>query len=266
MKLSTPSYKFKVKKFERVSDTQWAKIHDLFEKKSSRGRPTETNLRAVFDALRYLLRTGCQWRNIPECFPKPCTVRYYFDKWKAEHLETKLLIRLVLSQREQMGRHPMPTLAAIDSQSVKIAPLISREKGIDGNKKINGRKRHIMVDSQGFLLAVHISAAHENDGKMGIECLAKMLNNYETIQIITTDAAYKNIFEKEAKSCGLCVEISQKPPSEQGFVPQKNRWQIERSFSWLNFYRRLAKDYEKNAESSAAMIQFAFISLLLNNF
>ncbi len=135
-----------------------------------------------------------------------------------------------------------------------------------GTNEINGRKRHTVVDSQGLLLAVHVSAAHEHDGKMGIECLANLLNNYKSIQIITADQAYRNAFEKEAFEVGIHVEINQKPPSEQGFVPQKNRWQVERSFSWLNFYRRLSKDYEKLADSSAAMIQFAFISMILNYF
>ncbi len=184
---------------------------------------------------------GCQWRNIPENFPKSCTIRYYFDKWNAEQIWTKLLIRLVLGFRKDLGRNPMPSLSAIDSQSVKIAPLISQAKGIEGNKKIKGRKRHIMVDSQGFLLAVYVSAAHENDGKLGIECLAQVLNNYETVKFITADAGYKNTFEKEAKACGISVEISQKPPSEQGFVPQKHRWQVERSFAWLNFVSKIVQ-------------------------
>lgn len=230
------------------------------------GRPTKVDLRAVFDGLRYMVRTGCQWRNIPENFPKSCTLRYYFDKWNREQSWTKILIRLVLGRREQLGRNPMPTLGAIDSQSVKIVPLSSQDKGIDGNKKINGRKRHFMADSQGLPLAIYVSAANESDGKMGIECLAQVLNTYESVKIITADAAYRNTFEKEASACGLSVEISQRPPSEQGFIPQKNRWQVERSFAWLNFYRRLAKDYEKKAENSVVMIQLAFISMILNHF
>ncbi len=103
-----------------------------------------------------------------------------------------------------------------------------------------------MVDSQGFPLAIHVGAAHENNGKTGIECLAQVLNNYEFIQIITSDATYKNAFGKEAKACGISVEISQKPPSEQGFVSQKHRWQVERSFSWLNFVSKIGKRLRKN--------------------
>ncbi len=266
MKLHTKSYAFKVKKFEPLSDTQWANIQDLVEKRSLRGCPRRVDLRKVLDGLFHMIRTGCQWRNTDQKYGKSATLYYYFSKWKKAGTWDVILKRLVLLRRKQIGRNSMPSLGAIDSQSVKIVPLISQSTGIDGNKKINGRKRHIIVDSQGLPLAIHVSAAHENDGKAGIECLAQVLNNYETIQIITTDSAYKNTFEKEAKACGISVEISQKPPSEQGFVPQKNRWQVERSFSWLNFYRRLAKDYEKTIESSVAMIRLAFISLILNNF
>lgn len=115
-------------------------------------------------------------------------------------------------------------------------------------------------------MAIYVSAAHENDGKMGIECLAELQKNYENVQYITADAAYKKTFEQGALWCDLEVEISQKPESSQGFVPQKNRWQVERSFGWLSFYRRLSKDYEKTVASSIAMIQIAFISIILNNF
>lgn len=97
-----------------------------------------------------MVRTGCQWRNTPINFLKSCTLPYYFDKWKADQTWTKILLRLFLRRREQLGRNPMPILGAIDSQSVKTAPLISQDKSIDGNKRINGRKRHMIVDSQGI--------------------------------------------------------------------------------------------------------------------
>jgi transposase len=265
MKLPDKSYTFKVKKFEPLSDTQWTNIQDLVEKKNTQGRPKTVDLRAVVDGLRYLVRTACQWRNTPKNFPKSCTLRYYFDKWKADNTWSKLLIRLVLVRREQLGLNAMPSMGAIDSQSVKIVPLINEDKGIDGNKKINGRKRHIIVDSAGLLLAVYVGAANENDGKEGVKLLPELQKNYENIEKITSDGAYRKTFEIEAKSCGIDVEITQKPESQQGFVPQKDRWQVERSFAWLNFYRRLSKDYEKKAQNSEIMIKLAFISVILNH-
>ncbi len=146
-----------------------------------------------------------------------------------------------MRRREQLGRNSSPILGAIYSQSVKIVPLINQATGIDGNKKMNGRKRHIMVDSQGLPLAIYVGAAHENDGKADIECLAQVLNNYVNVEYITADDAYRNTFEKEAKACGIFVDISQKLPSEQGFVPQKGRGQVERSFSWLNFVSKIVE-------------------------
>ncbi len=187
MKLQKKSYSFKVKQFTPLSNSQWANIADLVEKKAWTGRPRQTDLRQVVNGILHLVRTGCLWRNTDEKYGKSSVLYYYFSKWKKEQTWDKILQRLVPMRRKQLGRNENPCLAAIDSQSVKIIPLISQATGIDGNKKINGRKRHTVVDSQGLLLAVHVSAAHEHDGKMGIECLANLLNNYKSIQIITAD-------------------------------------------------------------------------------
>ncbi len=260
------TYNFKVSSFQPLTDTQWSKIQDLVEKSYKTGRPVQANLRNVVDGIRYLVRTGCQWRNIPEVYEKASVIRYYFDKWKSDKTWSKLLLRLVTMRRVSLGREPSPSLGAIDSQSIKIVPFISETKGIDGNKKINGRKRHIIVDTQGLPLAIGVSAANANDGQEGIKLLPELEKNYKTVKNITADAAYRKTFESAASSLQITVEISQKPESQQGFVPQKNRWQVERSFAWLNFYRRLAKDYEKKAQNSVIMIKIAFISMILNHF
>lgn len=124
----------------------------------------------------------------------------------------------------------------------------------------------MIVDTHGLPLVIYVGKANANDGQEGVELLAELEKNYKSVQNITVDAAYKNTFEQAAFWCGIEVEISQKPESTKGFVPQKNRWQVERSFSWLNFYRRLSKDYEKKPDCSVAMIQLAFFSLILNHF
>jgi putative transposase len=260
------TYKFKVRKFHPLSDNQWANIQDLVEKTYTTGRPRKVNLRSILDGLRFLVRTGCQWRNMDEKYGKMSTLRYYFDKWTDDGTWSLLLKTLVLKRRGQLNRQIEPSLGAIDSQSIKLAPLISQDKGFDGNKQINGRKRHLIVDSQGLPLAIHLSAANEADGKEGIELLAELQKNYKNVKKLTADAAYRNSFQEAASWCDLDVEISQKPESQQGFVPQKNRWQVERSFAWLNFYRRLSKDYEKKAIYSVSMIKIAFISVILNHF
>lgn len=266
MKLQMKTYKFKVESFQPLTDTQWANINDLVEKTYVTGRPRKTNLRNVVDGIRYLVRTGCQWRNVDTKYEKMSVLRYYFDLWTKNNTWSKILKSLVSARRVQLGCEEEPDLGAIDSQSVKVVPLINEDKGIDGNKKINGRKRHIIVDSEGLLLAVYVGAANENDGKEGVKLLPELQGNYENIEKITSDGAYRKTFEIEAKSCGIYVETTQKPESQQGFVPQKGRWQVERSFAWLNFYRRLSKDYEKKAINSEIMIKLAFISMILNHF
>jgi putative transposase len=260
------TYKFKVKRFEPLTAYQWFQIKDLIEIDAPTGRPRTANLRDVVDGLRHLVRTGCQWRNTNNKYESPAVLRYYFDKWKRDGTWTRVLQKLVSLRREQLGRYLKPSLGAIDSQSVKIVPFISNDTGIDGNKKINGRKRHIIVDSQGLPLVIRVTAANIYDGMAGLPLIDKLKENYESVTYITADGTYKKTFEEKAKENGITVEITQKPESQQGFVPQKNRWQVERSFSWLSFYRRLSKDYEKTTSSSENMIKIAFISMILNHF
>jgi putative transposase len=266
MAISKKTYKFKVKRFEPLTGHQWAQIKDLLEVKSLTGRPRTVNLRHVVDGLRHLVRTGCQWRNANIRYESPSVLRYYFDKWKRDGTWSKVLQKLVSLRREQLGRYLKPSLGAIDSQSVKIVPFTSADTGIDGNKKINGRKRHIIVDSQGLPLAIRVTAANLYDGMAGLSLIDDLKKDYQTVTYITADGTYKKTFEDKAKENGIKVEITQKPESQQGFVPQKNRWQVERSFSWLNFYRRLSKDYEKTTSSAESMIKIAFISMILNHF
>lgn len=151
---------------------------------------------------------------------------------------------------------------ALDSQSVKSVPFVSAERGIDGNKLINGRKRHIVVDKHGLLLAVGVSAANCHDGQQGIELLWK-LEQFERLDLFCLDKAYQGEFLEVLELYGWRGEIRQKPESQKGFIPQNGRWQVERSFAWLNFYRRLSKDYEKTVASAACFIQIAFINITL---
>lgn len=270
------TYKFKVKAFQPLTDTQWANINDLVEKTYTTGRPRKANLRNVIDGIRYLLRTGCQWRNVDTKYEKMSVLRYYFDLWTRNNTWSEILKRLVLARRVQLGCEEEPDLGAIDSQSVKVVPLISEDKGIDGNKKINGRKRHIIVDSEGLLLATYVGAANENDGKEGVKLLPELQKNYENIEKITSDGAYRKTFETEAKSCGIEVEITQKPESQQGFVPQKDRWQVEMRSAAQSLHGSIfiedcqktiaAANREKKAKNSEIMIKLAFISMILNHF
>lgn len=227
---------FKIREFQALTDTQWAKVQNILEKVYRTGRPRKINLRSVFDGLRHMVRTGSQWRNVDKTYGTKSVLRYYFDKWKRDGTWSEALKSLILKRRGQLGRNEQPTLGAIDSQSIKIAPLIKEGKGIDGNKKINGRKRHIIVDTQGLPLSIYVGAANEADGKEGIELLAFLQKNYVNVKTISADAAYKKTFEQAAFWCDIELEIAQKPESQQGFVPQKNRWQVERRSAAQSFH------------------------------
>ena len=156
-------------------------------------------------------------------------------------------------------------MGCIDTQTVKIAPFISEHKGVDGNKKINGRKRHLIVDTCGLIIAVIVHAGNISDTAGAKIIVEKVKNKFPRLTKILADEGYKtSVVEWIKLNFKWTLEIVQKAEVPKGFLPQKNRWQVERTFSWLNFFRRLSKDYEKTIQSSEAMIQLALISIMLN--
>jgi putative transposase len=184
-----------------------------------------------------------------------------------------LLAFLVIRERKKAGRQDLPSVLAIDSQSVKIVQFTSQDKGIDGNKKVNGRKRHVAVDCLGIAWAVLVTAAHVSDTTAGYELAAKLKGKSCRLHPLKADNGYKDTFVEEIqRDYGWKVEIVQKPESVKGFVPAGGRWVVERSVpatsvhrlgGWLNFKRRLSRDFEKSTETSEAMLQLAFIDTML---
>ena len=154
-------------------------------------------------------------------------------------------------------------MCAIDSQRIKMGSFVSIDTGIDGYKKINGRKRHIAVDILGLPLAFFVSAANVYDGIAGIEFFPQLDLVSQQLSLIRTDGTYKGTFVEVAGWCGYKVETAKQPESTKGFVPQFGRWQVERTFGWFNFFRRLSKDYEKTVESAVAFMQITFIDIIL---
>lgn len=217
----------------------------------------------VVNALLLLNRTGTQWRNIDSKYRhKLPIIQYYFYTWQKKGIWEQVLLVLVKEARLLAEQATSPSRVAIDSQSVKSVPFVSDNRGVDGNKQINGRKRHLVVDKLGLPLAIGVSAAHCHDGIEGIELLWK-LEPFDRLTLICADKAYRGEFTAAAELYGWKVNIEQKPESSEGFVPQKGRWQVERSFSWLNAYRRLSKDYEKTVASAINFIQLAFVNIIL---
>ncbi len=248
-------------KYTPLTDSQW----QFIEKNIGKQRKSKHSLRSIINAIFWLNYTGVQWREMKEIYPPWETVYYHFRQMKLKGIWEQILQSLVVSERKNQGKEESPSLLAIDSQTVKTVQFISNETGIDGNKKINGRKRTILVDTLGLPLSINVSAANLSDNEAGIKALQGLKGNVPRMQKITADNGYKLTFTEHVKdNFGWEVEIAQKPESIKGFIPQKNRWQVERSFSWLNFRRRLFKDVEKLTESSEAMLQIAFITLIIN--
>lgn len=246
--------------FHELTDSQWQIIEKIINDQRQRWHP----LRTMVNAILSINRTGAQWRELDSKYPPWQSVYYHFRQFKIRGIWEELLDSLVVKERVRQKREETPSLLAIDSQSVKIMQFIEEETGIDGNKRINGRKRSMAVDRLGLPWSLAVTAANTSDneaGRLVVDCLK---GKVPRLKVITADHGYKVSFVEYVKDMGWQVEIAQKPESGQGFVPEKNRWMVERSFGWLNFRRRLFRDVEKTVESSEAMVRIAFISILIN--
>ncbi len=251
--------KMKRQRFGELTTAQGQYIKQMVDN----GRKRKYNLLLIVQAILRITRTGLQWRNLEGSYPPWPVVYYYFRKWQADGTWGRVLALLVRKERQRQGRAETARAAAVDSQSVKKASLISLDTGVDGGKWVNGRKRHLAVDTLGLPLAMHVSSAQEHDGEAGVELLWQLEQASDRLQLLRADQAYGGHFQDCAKIYQWQVEISQRPESAKGFVPQKGRWQVERSFAWLNFFRRLSKDYEKTPASSLCFLQLAFMDILL---
>lgn len=250
---------FKRQRFTELTNSQWQVIQENLDD----SRKRKYSLRSIINAIFKITRTGTQWRNLDKEYPPWEIVYYYFRKWQKDGTFSKLLSLFVKKERQRQDREPEVSAAAVDSQSVKKGALVSVDTGIDGGKLVNGRKRHIAVDVLGLPLAFFVSAANVNDGEAGIELLWQLDLASGRLELIRADHAYQGCFVECAAIYKWTVEISQKPESKKGFVPQSGRWPVERSFAWFNFFRRLSKDYEKTVESSVAFMQLAFSDIIL---
>lgn len=241
-------------KYKRLTDSQWQVMAGFLPVKRKR----QLNLRDIVDAILWLDRTGTQWRNLPENFPNWKAVNYYFNKWRWDSTLIKMNIGLNMLRRIKEGRDPNPSLVCLDSQSVKAAPMINQERGFDGNKKINGRKRQALVDTMGLIWGVLVHAANGADTVYGGVLIIEVKGILKRVAKVLVDQGYEGQFMKTCQDyLGVEAEISSKPPSAKGFVPVKWRWVSERTFGCLNFFRRLSKDYERTIENSEAWILWA---------
>lgn len=247
-----------------LTDAQWKLLKPLLPKSKKRGRP-RTDLRRVVNAVLYILRGGIQWRMLPASYPRWKTVNHIFRMWCRDDTMRRLNDRLRSLARRALGRERQPTAAILDSQSVKSAPH-GGEVGYDAGKKIKGRKRHLLVDTQGFLLDVRIGPADVPDRKGGLAVLDRIRGGFKRLRKMWVDGGYSGPgFAGDVKEHHplLEVEVVKRSDDVKGFKVLPRRWVVERTFGWFMQQRRLVRDYERTETSATAWIHLAMIGVQL---
>lgn len=220
----------------------------------------------MVNAILYVTTTGCTWRFLPHDFPNYNTVFGYFTRWKKEGILEKIHEQLRGEVREQVGRQSEPTISIIDSQSVKtVETAILETKGYDVYKATKGRKRHILVDSMGLILAMVVTAANVTDRNGALLIFDKIQAQFPSLSVVRADQAYsgEEYTSMVQKTYHRRFEIIKPNTPRQGFQVLPSRWVVERTFGWLNHFRRLSKDYERQPQTSKTFIEVAMISIML---
>lgn len=246
------------------TDKEWAIILPYLAQGPGPGRKRTVNLREVVNAIFYRVRTGCQWRMLPQEFPDWRHVWYYYKKWTDDGTWERLNDALRRMLRQTVGKEADPSLTILDSQSVK-ATEVGGERGYDGGKHINGRKRHILVDTLGLLIVLVVHAANIQDYDGARQVLQKAPQKSSRLQKVLADGIYpKNgLVEWVKQQFQFVLEIVTRDKEQKGFVVLPKRWIVERTFAWFGRYRLLNREYEHLTQTSESDVYIASIRLML---
>lgn len=251
-----------------TADSEWVLVAPLLPVPACRteqgGRPEANCRRAVVDAIRYVIHNGCVWRALPADFPPWRTVYGFYQRWNARGATTAMHDALRAQARQAAGREAEPTAAVIDSQSVRAAPTVPKaSRGWDNAKKVNGRKRHIAVDTGGLLLEVLVTPASVQDRDAAAPLLFNLKRARRRIRHAWADSSYSGkLVPWSAKWLKLDVQIVRRPQGSHTFEVLPRRWVVERSLAWITSSRRCARDYERLPAHHEAAIYWAMITLM----
>lgn len=243
-----------------LTDEEWAVVHPFLPGRNRLGRPRQVDLRKIWNAIQYIAASGCAWSLLPKDFPPVSTVRYYFYRWRDDGLLAEINRALVAAVRLAAGRDVQPSAGVIDSQSVKTSENTSLS-GFDAGKRIKGRKRHIITDTCGHLLACTVHSAGIQDRDGAPRFFAKLRREAPNLRHMFADGGYAGPKLRDAL-VGLgrwTLQIVKRSDTANGFEVLPRRWVIERTFAWLGRCRRLTRDWEKSIESAEAWVLIAHI-------
>jgi transposase len=248
-----------------VTDEQWAWLEGLLPPPSKDGPKERHPRREIVNAILYVVRTGCAWRHLPRDFPPWQTVFRYFSRWRREGVVQRVHDRLRDAVRDADGRDPMASAGIVDAQSVKGSDTVgAATRGFDAGKKVNGRKRHIVVDTLGLLIVVMVTAASVQDRDGGRRVLDKARMAMPSILRVWADGGYAGRLVRFALTAlRITVEIVKKNDGQRTFQVLPRRWVVERTLSWISRCRRLDHDYERLREHAEAMVHWAMIGIMV---